>query len=329
MSRLRNMTGLLGDVLVGFVIWVVVSLILVGAFPGETNPDGSSSSSWMIFPGFALGIAFVVYRRQRQRLRAAWVREWNRTLERQRRYESTLETALDQSWEPIYRRVSEKTMRLRAAWRQSWDQRAERQQEHKSTPTAAATHSEAKQPPPRLPEMSGGSLDWLRLEPETVVLKPLVEWRSQLLLQVQDLPPAAFEFLTRDLLLVSGLTDVRVTGGAGDGGIDGVGYRRALRGSFPVYFQCKRYQGSVKPSEVRDFRGAMDGRAGHGVLITTGSFTSAACDEAERTGAKSIELVDGDALVELMREHQLGLVIDEEADQVLRIDDEYFRQLVE
>src|ERR1700743_2074730 len=60
----------------------------------------------------------------------------------------------------------------------------------------------------------------------------------------------------------------------GDGGIDGLGVYVLVSVSFPVFFQCKRYLGSVGPSAARRFRGAMAGRGDKGLLITTGSFTT-------------------------------------------------------
>ena len=90
-------------------------------------------------------------------------------------------------------------------------------------------------------------------------------------------------------------------GRSGDRGIDGPGilYVNALV-SFKVLFQCKRYAASVSPSHVRDFRGAMTGRADKGIIITTGSFTSDARKEAVRDGAPPIELVDGERLVSML-----------------------------
>ena len=100
-----------------------------------------------------------------------------------------------------------------------------------------------------------------------------------------------------------------VTGRSGDGGIDGIGILQVNKFvSFTVLFQCKRYQGSVSPSQVRDFRGAMEGRADKGLLITTGTFTVEAKKEARRDGAKPIELINGDDLVELFESLELGLI---------------------
>jgi restriction system protein len=77
--------------------------------------------------------------------------------------------------------------------------------------------------------------------------------------------------------------------------------------SFKVLFQCKRYTGTVSPSVVRDFRGAMMGRADKGIIMTTGSFSADAKREAIRDGVPPIELVDGEKLVELFKKLELGL----------------------
>ena len=63
----------------------------------------------------------------------------------------------------------------------------------------------------------------------------------------------------------------------------------------------------MSPSQVRDFRGAMEGRADKGIIITTGTFTAEARKEALRDGARPIELVDGQKLIEMFEHLQLGL----------------------
>src|SRR5207244_2458619 len=70
-------------------------------------------------------------------------------------------------------------------------------------------------------------------------------------------PPPAFERLCQRLLREEGFIKVEVTGHSGDGGIDGIGILRVSMLAFPVFFQCKRYKGSVGAGAVRDFRGAM------------------------------------------------------------------------
>lgn len=118
-------------------------------------------------------------------------------------------------------------------------------------------------------------------------------WREELSqVLMNEIPPDAFERLTQRLLRESGFIQVEVTGRTGDGGIDGKGIAR-IHGfmSFHVFFQCKKYQGSVSASAIRDFRGAMVGRADKGLFITTGTFTPAAIKEATRDGAPPIDLV--------------------------------------
>ncbi len=135
-------------------------------------------------------------------------------------------------------------------------------------------------------------------------------WKGDLLNILQSMQPDAFERLCQRLLRESGFEKVQVTGKTGDGGIDGVGNIK-IGGllSFPIIFQCKRYKGIVSPSVIRDFRGAMIGRADRGLIITTGSFSKNAKEEASRDGAPPIDLVNGDALIEKLKELNLGVTI--------------------
>ncbi|MEU4246932.1 restriction endonuclease [Amycolatopsis sp. NPDC026612] len=132
-------------------------------------------------------------------------------------------------------------------------------------------------------------------------------WQATALAALQAMAPDAFERLCQRLLRQAGFINVAVTGRSGDGGIDGVGTYRMSLVSFPVFFQCKRYVGSVGSAQVRDFRGAMIGRGEKGLLITTGTFTASARAEATRDGAPPLDLIDGEELVELLREHKLGI----------------------
>jgi restriction system protein len=137
----------------------------------------------------------------------------------------------------------------------------------------------------------------------------LQDHRTRLLDLIKSLSPDGFERLSQKLLRESGFQHVTITGKSGDGGIDGIGILQINPFvSFNVLFQCKRYQKTVTPSEVRDFRGAMMGRADKGIFITTGSFTLEAKKEARRDGVPPIELVDGDALVDMFERLELGLI---------------------
>jgi restriction system protein len=149
------------------------------------------------------------------------------------------------------------------------------------------------------------------------------DYKTALLELLKSLPPFGFERLTQRLLRESGFQQVSVTGKTGDGGIDGIGTLQINPFvSFNVLFQCKRYQGAVTPSQVRDFRGAMMGRADKGLIITTGTFTVDAKKEARRDGVPPIELVDGDALLEMFERHELGLV----PKKTYAIDQQFFEE---
>lgn len=135
------------------------------------------------------------------------------------------------------------------------------------------------------------------------------DWKAELHhILTKEIDAATFERLTQRMLRESGFVSVEVTGRTGDGGIDGKGIAR-IHGlmSFHVIFQCKKYQGSVSAGEMRDFRGAMVGRADKGLFITTGTFTPAAVKEATRDGAPPIDLVGGKDLAERFKELRLGI----------------------
>lgn len=134
-----------------------------------------------------------------------------------------------------------------------------------------------------------------------------IDYQTEILNTLQGLPPDGFERLCQRLLRESGFEQVRVTGKSGDGGIDGTGILQVNPFvSFDVLFQCKRYKGSVSSPQIRDFRGAMMGRADKGIIITTGNFTADAKTEARRV-PPPIELVDGEKLVQMFENLELGL----------------------
>jgi len=155
-----------------------------------------------------------------------------------------------------------------------------------------------------------------------------LEWQDNALEVVKSISPDAFERLCQRILRESGFTHVQVTGRSGDGGVDGKGVVR-IGGmlSFHVIFQCKRYKGSISPSVVRDFRGAMVGRADKGLLITTGTFTREARKEAQRDGTSPIDLIDGDDLVLMLKELGLGITVKEKIVEEVDIDEDYLKDI--
>ena len=137
---------------------------------------------------------------------------------------------------------------------------------------------------------------------------PTANFRERLGEILLGLPPAGFERLCQRLLREAGFVQVVVTGRSGDGGIDGHGTLQVNPlVTFKVLFQCKRYKDAVTAPHVRDFRGAMQGRADKGLILTTGVFTSEARKEATRDGVPPIELLDGQRMIDLFVDLELGL----------------------
>jgi restriction system protein len=181
--------------------------------------------------------------------------------------------------------------------------------------TATLTHEQAKDiflrlakifRVQRVPEIHGKETEIEQVAEEAI--NSPGNYREQVIQLLLSLPAKGFERLAQRILRESGFTQVVVTGQSGDGGIDGNGTLQINPLlSFKVLFQCKRYKETVAPTHVRDFRGAMAGRADKGIILTTGTFSAEARREASRDGVPPIELIDGEKLVDLLERLELGL----------------------
>lgn len=133
-------------------------------------------------------------------------------------------------------------------------------------------------------------------------------WEDLLIDTLLELSPTGFEKFCRTLLTKLGFENVEVTPASGDGGIDGFGtYRINELLSIQVVFQCKRYKDSVGAPDIQNFKGSMLGKSKDGIFITTGRFTTPARKEAVSVQDMRIALVDRDKLVELLKNHELGV----------------------
>lgn len=121
-----------------------------------------------------------------------------------------------------------------------------------------------------------------------------------------------------------GYGEGEITGRSGDGGIDGIISQDKL-GLDKIVFQAKRFNegNHVGSGMIRDFIGALDTkRVNKGVFITTSKFSN----EAEQTisqGQKSIVLISGNKLVQLMIDYDLGVTPNKEY-KIKEIDSDYF-----
>lgn len=133
--------------------------------------------------------------------------------------------------------------------------------------------------------------------------------KPNLLKVLQNLSPSGFEHLCGRLLREYDFENIEITQRSHDGGIDG--YATLKFNPFvnmSVFFQCKRYTGTVPTEKVQAFIGVMETNrrsVEKGLIITTGSFAKAAWD-IEKSNVR-LELIDGDQLVEMFEKVELGV----------------------
>ena len=149
-------------------------------------------------------------------------------------------------------------------------------------------------------------------------------WRAKLTEILQNMDPYGFERLAQRVLRECGFSQVEVTKKSGDGGIDGTG-KLKINGifSFNVAFQCKRYSGLVGAPAIRDFRGSLTTNIEKGVLITTGTFSKAAREEAASPGKQQIDLVDGEDFINMIAEYGIGV----KEVKTYEIDENFFKKI--
>jgi restriction system protein len=167
--------------------------------------------------------------------------------------------------------------------------------------------------------------------PEERIDSALTELNESLAQEILDMiqgsPPAFFERMVLDVLHAMGYgstqDDLEVSGGSGDGGIDGVVTLDRL-GLEKVFVQAKRWFGhNVGRPDIQSFYGALAGRrARKGVFITTSDFTAEARSFAAQM-ADSIVLVDGSQLTAFMIQYGVG-VTNQRTIKIGRVDSDYF-----
>ena len=154
-------------------------------------------------------------------------------------------------------------------------------------------------------------------------------WKGEILDAVRSMTPSAFEWLATLLLSKSDFHDLVVTQQTRDGGIDVQGFMKEGKGIVrrPVLVQCKRYneRKKVAPKEIRDFRGAVEGRAEIGIFITCGKYSDDARKEAVREGAIRINLVDGEQLADMLKKAELGVKVEER--EYVTVKPEFFAEI--
>lgn len=134
---------------------------------------------------------------------------------------------------------------------------------------------------------------------------------DELLTEIVKLSPTAFEQMVIDLLSKMGYGAFenagRTTAVTGDEGIDGVIMEDKL-GFNLIYIQAKKWDldSTVGRPDVQSFVGAISGKGGKGLFVTTTKFSKKAIDYAVQ---QHVILIDGQKLTKLMIEHNFAVSV--------------------
>ena len=146
--------------------------------------------------------------------------------------------------------------------------------------------------------------------------------KQELLEKLKAIDPYYFEKVILILLKKMGYGDFIETSKSGDGGIDGIINEDKL-GLDKIYIQAKRYDDNkVREKDIRNFIGAMSGDTTKGVFVTTSDFDKGAIQKAH-DAHHTIILIDGNKLVDLMHQFDVGVQI-KATYEVKILDDDFF-----
>ena len=148
------------------------------------------------------------------------------------------------------------------------------------------------------------------------------EVKNDLLEKLKTIDPYYFEKVILILLKKMGYGDFQETSKSGDGGIDGIINEDKL-GLDKIYIQAKRFsENKVREKDIRNFIGAMSGDTNKGVFVTTSMFDKGADQKAKNAHHKII-LIDGNRLVDLMHEYNVGVQV-KASYEVKHLDEDFF-----
>jgi restriction system protein len=146
--------------------------------------------------------------------------------------------------------------------------------------------------------------------------------KKELLEKLKSIDPYYFEKVILMLLKGMGYGDFVETSKSNDGGIDGIINEDKL-GLEKIYIQAKRYgENKIREKEIRNFIGAMSGDTNKGVFVTTSDFDKGAIQKAH-DAHHTIILINGDKLVDLMHQYNIGIQIKDNY-EVKEIDEDFF-----
>jgi len=150
------------------------------------------------------------------------------------------------------------------------------------------------------------------------------EVKIELLEKLKTIDPYYFEKVILILLKKMGYGEFIETSKSGDVGIDGIINEDKL-GLDKIYIQAKRFnENKVREKDIRNFIGAMSGDTNKGVFVTTSLFDIGATEKAKNAHHKII-LIDGNKLVDLMHEFNVGIQVKATYD-IKQLDGDFFEE---
>lgn len=163
---------------------------------------------------------------------------------------------------------------------------------------------------PRFTQLPGGLFglaEWGSGDLSSEIAAHNKQIKAALLDSLKSMEPEDFETLVGHLLIALGFTDVKVTKRHHDGGIDVFGdliIGDVIKVRMAV--QVKRWKHNVQAPTVQGVRGA-HGAHHQSLIVTTSDFAPGARVEAALPDREPVGLMNGDELVSLLVEHEIGV----------------------
>jgi restriction system protein len=134
------------------------------------------------------------------------------------------------------------------------------------------------------------------------------EAREQLSEYLANMDSYKFEALIKFLLEEMGYTEVETTSPTYDKGVDVVANIELGISSVREVVQVKRHRGNINRTVLDQLRGSLHRfDAVRGTIITTGGFSKGTVHAAFERGAAPITLIDGEKLLDLMVQYEIGV----------------------
>ena len=132
--------------------------------------------------------------------------------------------------------------------------------------------------------------------------------REMLRERLENMDPYAFERLICDLLTEMGYEDVEVTQPSNDKGVDVKAVAQFGITTINEVIQVKRHRANIQRTVLDMLRGSLHRfKAQKGTIITTGDYGKGAKDAAFEMGAAPITLINGETLIDLLIQHEIGV----------------------